>query len=177
VSFLKQYSIQFASLKPGNYTFEFVLNDKFFENFDESEIKKGDVKIHVDLEKQARMLVFNFNIEGKVQLVCDRCLDEFEQAIKSEQRLIVKLGSEKKEETEEIIVIPEADHTILLAQFFYEYVHLALPVKKVHPTDKKGKSLCNKEVIKKLKEHEIKENSKPDKSDPRWDVLKKIKFN
>jgi uncharacterized protein len=177
VSFLKQYSIQFASLKPGNYTFEFVVNDKFFENFDESEVKKGEVKIVVELEKQARMLVINFNIEGTVQLVCDRCLDEYTQPLKSEERLIVKLGSEKKEETEEIIVIQEADHTISLAQYFYEYINLALPIKKVHPTDSKGKSQCNKEVIKKLKEHEVKESSEPDKSDPRWDALRKIKFN
>jgi uncharacterized protein len=177
VSFLKQYSIQFASLKPGNYTFEFVVNDKFFENFDESEIKKGHVKILVDLEKEVRMLIFNFNIEGTVKLICDRCLDEYDQSINSEERLIVKLGSEKKEETEEIIIIPEADHSISLAQFFYEYIHLALPVKKVHPSDNKGKSLCNKEVIKKLKEHEKKESNGPEKPDPRWDALKKIKFN
>jgi len=177
VSFLKQYSIQFASLKPENYTFEFVVNDKFFENFDESEIKKGHVKILVDLERQTRMLIFNFKIEGVVKLLCDRCLDEYDQPIHSEERLIVKLGSEKKEETEEIVVIPEADHSISLAQFFYEYIHLALPVKKVHPSNSKGKSLCNKEVIKKLKEHENTKSNESEKPDPRWDALKKIKFN
>ena len=177
MNFLKQYSIQFASLKPGNYTFEFVANDKFFENFDESEVKKGHVKISADLERQARMLIFNFRIIGEVKLICDRCLDEYDQPVQSEERLIVKLGNEKKEETEEIIIIPEADHSISLAQYFYEFIHLALPVKKVHPVDSKGKSLCNKEVIKKLKEHQRNEKNETEESDPRWEALKKIKFN
>jgi len=177
LSFLKEFSIQFASLNPGNYEFKFVADEKFFEKFDESEVRNGHVNIAVDLEKQARMLILNFVIEGTVKLICDRCLDEYDQQIHSEERLIVKLGKEMKEETEEIIMIPESDHSISLIQFIYEFIHLALPTKRVHPLDNKGKTSCDKDVIKKLEDYEKTNNNEDEKSDPRWDALKNIKFN
>ena len=176
LSFLNQYTIQFASLNLGTYSFEFEITDKFFENFEESEIKKAKVNVQIDFEKQSRLMILDFNLKGFVNVMCDRCLIDFDFAIESTQRLIVKFGPEKKEETDEIITIPESDHEINVAQFIYEYVHLSLPPKRVHPENEKGESLCDPEIIKKLEAFKGKENEKQE-GDPRWEALKKIKFN
>ncbi|GAG53875.1 unnamed protein product, partial [marine sediment metagenome] len=56
------------------------------------------------------------------------------------------------------------------------YIHLALPPKRAHPDDENGKSMCDAEILKKLKELKGKEIEKQD-NDPRWEALKKIKFN
>jgi uncharacterized protein len=173
---LKLYTIQFASLKPGAYTFDFEISDKFFEHFDESEIKKGKVNVQIGLEKQSRLMVLDFNLKGFVSVMCDRCLVDFDLAIESDQKLIVKFGNEKKEETDEIITIAESDHEIDVAQFIYEYIHLSLPPKRVHLDNEKGESQCDPVIIKKLEEHKGKEIETPD-NDPRWEALKKIKFN
>ncbi len=176
MSFLNQFAIKFASLTPGTYTFDFEISDKFFENFEASEIQKARVDVVVEMEKQSRMLVLDFNVKGFVNVMCDRCLVDFDFPIESTQRLIVKYGPEKKEETDEIITIPESDHEINVAQFIYEYIHLALPPKRVHPDNEKGESLCDAEIIKKLEALKSKESEKQD-SDPRWEALKQIKFN
>lgn len=177
MSLLKQFSIQFANLKSGTYDFEFDVNEKFFENFKESEITNGKLNTTIELQREASMLILNFDIKGIVKLTCDRCLDDFDQKIETRNQLIIKFGLETKEETDEIIIIPESDHTLNVAQYIYEFIHLALPTKRIHPEDKNGKSLCNKEIIKKLEQHKAIEDSKEEEIDSRWEELKNIKFN
>lgn len=176
MGFLDQFSIQFSGLKAGLYYFEFFIDDKFFKNFSESEIRQGKVNVKIELQKQVRMFVLDFNLKGTVNLTCDRCLDDFDFDINTSNKLVVKIGTKKIEETDEIIIIPEEEHEINVAQFIYEYIHLALPVKRTHPDDENGFSFCNKEIIKKLKEHKSDEK-KSNKTDPRWETLKKLRLN
>jgi len=171
VNYLAHFIIPFIGLKVGNHTFTFEVDEKFFEHFEYSEIKKG--KLHVDclLEKQVRMMVLYFDITGTVKVACDRCAEEFDMPIAGQQKLIVKFGVDHTEESEDILVITEKEHELDVSQFLYEYIHLLLPFKKVHGTDEKGKSLCDAEVIRYIKETE----DHPD--DPRWEALKKLKDN
>jgi uncharacterized metal-binding protein YceD (DUF177 family) len=175
LSFLDQFAIQFAGLKPGSYNFDFAINESFFEKFTESEIKKGAVNVQVELQRQARMMVLLFNMNGSVILTCDRCLDEFGFPIDHQTKLIVNFGKDNSEDSEEIITIAESENEINIAQFVYEFIHLALPMKRIHPDDEKGVSTCNSEVMKKLKEHTASTIENTD--DPRWNILKDIKFN
>jgi len=71
-----------------------------------------------------------------------------------------------------MITMPADEFHFDLSQFFYEYIHLALPIKRVHPDDKEGRSTCDPEMIKKLQEHVIEDKNS---TDPRWDGLKKLK--
>jgi uncharacterized metal-binding protein YceD (DUF177 family) len=121
------------------------------------------------------MMVLLFNMKGSVMLTCDRCLDEFDIPVDSQTKLIVNFGKDNSEDSEEIITISESENEINVAQFIYESIHLALPMKRVHPDDEKGNSTCNSEVMKKLQEHTS--ETSEDNDDPRWDILKKITFN
>lgn len=176
MNFLNQFVIPISSLEPGDHQFDFTIDEQFFEKFDESEVKQGKVQVHVDVQKQATMVVMNFELKGSVGLVCDRCLGDFDYPFSSTERLIVKYGAVSEEESDEIITIQESEHELNIAQYLYEYIHLTLPMKRIHPEDEQGNSLCDKEVLKKLEELEIKEEHQ-DEADPRWDVLKNIKFN
>jgi len=169
VNYLRHFIIPFSGLKVGNHTFNFEIEDKFFEHFEYSEIRKG--RLHVDcvLDKQLRMMVLYFDIDGMVTIPCDRCAEEFDQPINGKQKLIVKFGADHKEESEDILVITEKEHELDISQFLYEYIHLMLPFKKVHGTDENGNSLCNPEVIRYIVEKE--EHS----IDPRWEALQKLK--
>lgn len=171
MNYLRHFIIPFSGLKAGNHNFAFKIDDKFFEHFEYSEIREG--KVHVDclLDKQVRMMVLFFDIAGTVRVPCDRCAEEFDQLIEGKQKLIVKFGADHTEESEEVLVITEKEHELDISQFLYEYVHLLLPIKKVHGTDEHGNSLCNPEVIRFIKETE------DHPVDPRWEVLKKLKDN
>lgn len=170
----KEFKIPFAGLSLSKHTYNLKVNDKFFDLFEFSEIKKGDLNVEVVLNKQTSMLIFDFIISGKVEVMCDRCTEDFMLPIHSENHLIVKLGNENFEENDQIVSIPGTDHEIDLSHFIYEYIILSIPARRVHP-DVKGKPGCDEEVIKKLEKISVKEEQQ--EADPRWDALKKLKKN
>ncbi len=171
MNYLKQFIISFRGLSIGTHHFKFDIDDRFFENYEYSEIKKGKIAVDLLLEKQQRMLILKFTIKGYVNVMCDRCLEYFNQQISGKERLIVKFGEKKYEETDEILIIPETEQRIDISHYIYEYINLLVPYRHVHPEDENGISQCNPEAIKR-----IEELSKHKTLDHRWDVLKKLKF-
>lgn len=169
---LKKLEIPFKGLLIGEHEYDFTISDSFFEAIEYSDIKHGDLSVHINLDKQSGMIVLNFSIQGAVTLPCDRCLEDFSFPIDAHEILIVKFGPERLEESDEVIVLPETDHSLQLWSFIYEYISLQIPYRKVHPDDENGNSTCNQELIEK-----IDQISKSNHSDPRWDALKDIKFD
>jgi len=169
VDFLKQFMIPFSGLSLGNHDFQFKITNEFFEHFGYSEIEDANIEVKVLLDKQGSMLVFDFDIHGEVDFICDRCQDIFSMEIEGRERLIIKFSGDQAEQTDEIIILPLSDNKIDLSQHLFEYINLLFPYKRVHPDDNNGVSQCNKEMIEKLKSLE-----KTQQFDPRWDALKKI---
>jgi uncharacterized metal-binding protein YceD (DUF177 family) len=170
MDYFKQFVIQFGGLKPGMHQFSFSIDHVFFDHFEYSEIKKGLLDVTIDMEKEEKMLVLHFSIHGKVEVPCDRCYIPFDLEISGKENLIVKFGKDYHEENEEIQIIPEGEHHLDVSPFIYEYIHLLMPFRKVHPEDEEGNSLCDPDVIKR-----IDDNEKDFEPDPRWEVLKKLK--
>lgn len=168
----RQFVIPFKGLKVGKHDFVFEIGNKFFDDFEGSEISNGTLQVQVILEKRPSMLEFDFILKGSVIVTCDRCLDDLEVPIDFSSKLFVKFGDTTEEQTDEIIVLSHAEHELDVMQYIYEFAHLSLPFKRVHPNDKKGKSTCNKEMLKKLDEYIIR-NDQED-TDPRWDDLKNL---
>jgi len=165
------YSIPLAGLKEARYTYDFKIGDDFFEAFEGSEIKRGEFRAMVVLEKRSTHIELDIAINGRAEVVCDRCLDTFYLPVSSANRLFVKQGREWEEADPDMVTMPLDEHEIDLSQFFYEYIHLALPLKRIHPDDSKGRTTCNREMIRKLEAHFI---TGEGDSDPRWDELKKL---
>lgn len=178
VKYLSKYEIAFKGLKEGNHQFDFEMDDTFFGKFEGSEVKRGSINAKVLLTKQSTLLILNFAVKGTVELLCDRCLDKYNQKVNNKSKLFVKFGQEDEEMSDEIIVIPFDDHQLNVAQFLYEIVVLGLPIKHVHP-NKKGKSTCDPEMIKKLDEYLVNEEPVDDEEpvDERWNELKKLLDN
>ncbi len=170
MEYLKQFVISFGGLKPGVHQFSFEVDDLFFEQFEHSEIKKGKLTIGVAFEREEKMLILNFLINGKVDVPCDRCYESFLLPVYGKERLIIKFGNDFHEENEEVLIIPVGETQIDISPFIYEFVHLLIPYRRVHPEDENGNSQCDPEVIKRIDEREA--ASEPD---PRWEVLKKLK--
>jgi uncharacterized protein len=165
-----QFVIPFGGLKQGNHQYPFEIDESFFDHFEYGEIKKGTLSVGLDLEKEGNLLVLNFNFRGQVEIPCDRCGELFSLAISGNDRLIVKSGSGYYEEDEMIQVIPEGESQIDVSPFIYEFIHLLLPIRRVHPDDMNGESTCNPEILKKLDPEQ--KSSMPD---PRWEALNKLR--
>jgi uncharacterized metal-binding protein YceD (DUF177 family) len=166
LGYLKQYILPFSGLSLGKHLYHFDIDAKFFTEFDYTEIEQASINVDLTLDKQERMLVFDFVIKGSINVICDRCLDNFDFIIDKQERLIVKFGEEFGEEADDIIIIPESENQIDISSYLYEYIILMLPIKKTHPEDENGNTMCNPDIIKKLNEL-----SKPE-PDSRWDSLK-----
>ncbi len=165
------YEIPVSGLKEGQHTFHFEINDKFFDLFEESEIKEGDLDAVLTVDKGTSLTELVIRISGRVRICCDRCLEMFWYPVDCENRLVVKFGNAQEDDDPEIITLPRDEHDLDLSQYFYEYIHLALPIQRFHPDDSNGKSTCDPDMIHKLWEHLVVEEVK---NDPRWAELKKL---
>ena len=166
--------------------YEFQLDNQFFADLDAPEVQKGAVNVSLKVRKTSGVYQLDFHTEGKVIVICDRCLDEMEQLIETDDQLKVKLGTEFSE-IDDIVVVPEEDGYINVAWFIYEFIALSIPMKHVHAPGK-----CNKDMVSKLSKHlrvkkdeddemdNVEESTLDNESqeiDPRWNELKKILDN
>jgi uncharacterized metal-binding protein YceD (DUF177 family) len=168
------FAIPIGGLKEGRYNYDFDITSSFFGDFEESEVHEGELKVMVEIEKRSSLMELNIRINGVVNISCDRCLDVFRHPLNCENRLLVKFGKTHDDSDPDIITIPPDEHELDLKQYFYEYILLAMPIQRVHPPGKDGKSTCDPIMIEKLKAHIVTEEPEPD---PRWDELKKLISN
>jgi uncharacterized protein len=172
---LDKYSIPFAGLAKGDHQFEFEIDDKFFESFENSVIQKARVHVDLDLNKAETVLTLIFRMAGSITQTCDRCLEEFEIPINFTQILLVRFGIPGVGETDDIIVISHSDHQLNVAQHIYDYLSLQIPMRVVHPDDENGNPGCNPEFLDRLKTETDENENQP--GDPRWEILKNLGLN
>ena len=75
---MKEYKIAHRGLGEGVHTFEFVMDDGFFDCFDATKGTKGKVNARVNIVKSSLLMEVRMTIEGTVEAICDRCLEEME---------------------------------------------------------------------------------------------------
>lgn len=175
----------------GESLLEYHLDNEFFEAIGEEAIQKGNVNAKIRVVKSAKQSELFFDLEGKVVVLCDRCLEEMDQPIKTTGHLIVRMGKEFKDDGDDIVIVPEEQGEINVSWFLYEFVELAIPIKHVHPFGH-----CNQGMAAKLSQHMVDSDSLEDDADPmpdfdapsegvqtpteapidpRWEALKKLK--
>lgn len=164
--------MHYKKLTIGKHNYSFCIDNRFFEKNEYPDVKNGKVKVDVELEKKEKLLLLRFIISGEVTVMCDRCLDYYNQPIEGQESLTLKIGNENTEESFDTSTISESQNEIDISNYIYEYICLLIPIKRVHPEAKNGKSLCNKEMI-----NRINELSNYNSTDSRWEILKKISFN
>ncbi len=175
----KEYAIAFKGLKDGVHQFAFAIDSKFFALFEIPLYENGTVKVDVVLTKGNQMLIFDFQISGKVESVCDNCLEPINVPVNCNGKLYVKFGEEYDEPAEDVIVLPHEEHEFNLAQFIYDLIVTSLPIRHLHPANKNGKTACNPEMLQKLKQYLVEEapaytKEEEETTDPRWSELKKL---
>lgn len=173
---LKDYMISFSGLKDGVHSFDFEINDKFFEAFENTRFQQSELKLKVEMDKQETMFQFHFSIIGNMKIECDRCLELYTQEVLVDEMLIVKFGRETYEEAENILVLNEKEYEIKLAQYIYEFISLSLPMRLIHPEDENGEPGCHPDFLDSYNEQDDAEEEE-DPIDPRWEALKNLKKN
>jgi len=191
MSKFEQYNIRLKDLNDEIQQFEYDLNEEYFKKIDSEEVRKGNLKAIVKVQRKQNLYELKFTIDGTILIPCDRCLDLMEQSIQYKEKLQVKFGDRFSEE-DDIVIVPESDGGINIAWFLYEFIVLNIPIKHVHPTGE-----CNKTMVTKLKKHITRQKDDDDEdgtppifddddddfiadevqTDPRWDGLQNISEN
>ncbi len=169
----KEYTISFTGLKAGLSHYDYLIEHSFFRLFEHSAIKEARIWVNLDLTKESRMLILDFNTKGTVCVPCDLCTEYFHLPIQGKNRLIIQFGNESYENTDEIIVLTKDTSEVNIAQYIYEYIHLLVPHKIIHSMGTSGDNKCDKKtlgVLNKLR-HASKSSENPD---PRWEALRKL---
>ncbi|GAA4245335.1 DUF177 domain-containing protein [Winogradskyella psychrotolerans] len=172
---LKSYTIPFVGLKEGMHHFDFQIDNTFFQHFEYDEFNAIDVKIDLEFEKKSTLLELNFSAEGSVNVNCDISNEPYNQAINDNFKLVVKFGNEYNDDNDDILIVPHGEYEINVAQYIYELIILAVPIKRVHPGIEDGS--LESDILSKLEELSPSEDHKTKSSediDPRWNNLKKL---
>ena len=175
---LRSFDIEIYKLSDKKHQYQYAIDDHFFEHFPHSLIEKGDLQVTVTLDKQPRLIQVDFEITGTVTLVCDRSLEEFEHPLHIQEALLYQYGEEEKELTDEIIIITRNTQRINLAQYIYEFIGLAIPMKKIHPkfrTDEDDLPFTQGSVVFTTSKDDTDPKENQEATDPRWEALKKLR--
>ena len=172
--------VQFSGLSTGKYEYSYVLDNTFFEGYENEDLREGKVDFEVTLERHERMLMFTFLFKGEVKTTCDRCLGEMSVPLEGEEHLCVKFSDTETSDDENVVYLPESAYQIDLAQWMYEYVAVRMPIQKIHEDGK-----CDPEMLKFISdkpaeevaesaEEEVVRELEEGETDPRWDALKQL---
>jgi uncharacterized protein len=170
-----KFDIEIIRLSDGVHQYEYELEDSFFSLIEESFIKKGSLRATVELNKSERLMEALFKISGTVELTCDRSLEIFDYKINSEEKLIFKYGETFEEISEDVVMIPRDLQRLSLVQYLYDFIGLAIPMKKLHPKFENSEDSTDNDVL--IYQSDKKENNTDEapSNDPRWNALKDLK--
>ena len=169
---LETYKIDLKGLKEDETVLDFDLRDDFFQSLDGSQLEHGALHVSVSIRKMTGFFELLFHTEGSVTVSCDRCLDDMEQPISTDNHMMVKLGDTYSDD-DDTVTIDENEGILDLSWFIYEFIMLAIPIKHVHAPGK-----CNSAMTQKLEELSGAVRSGEEEAeaiDPRWEALLKLK--
>jgi uncharacterized metal-binding protein YceD (DUF177 family) len=126
------------------------------------------------LDKRETFLDVEFGIKGVAKLVCDRSLEPFDFPIDTTSKVVFKYGEEDVELTEELVVINRETASLELGQYIFEFIALAIPMKRLHPKfqDEEDDEIEGKIIY---TSGDGENDSDDENIDPRWEQLKKLK--
>jgi uncharacterized metal-binding protein YceD (DUF177 family) len=173
---LKDFSVNIIGLSKKVHHFQFELKDGFFWHYGKEVLSSGDFKAEVSLDKRETFIEVDFKISGHAKLICDRSLEPFDHPLNIDRKVIFKYGEEPQEISDEIVIITRDQDSIDLGQFMYEFIVLAIPIKKIHPDlkdEEENDDGSNVKIV--YSTSTEKEEKKEEEIDPRWEKLRKLK--
>lgn len=153
------YEIAFVGLKTGFHEFTYEIDDKFFEPYQQQDFSNCRAQVKLRLEKNNSFMLLKFDVDGKVDVVCDRCGNNLGIQLWDEFNIVVKMVEEpelmnEREEDPDVYYISRTESHLDVADWIYEFINLSIPMQKMCKEDEIGGPQCNTEVLEKLKKME-----------------------
>lgn len=174
----REFEIAFVGLKPGAHEFEYDLDNQFFQDRGCSDASNVNAHVKLTLEKNTGFMLLKFDVDGKADVSCDRCGNPITMNLWDEFNMVVKLVENPEEmndqeEDPDIYYIARTESHLDVSGWVYEFVMLSIPSQRLCPVDASGKSQCNEEVLKKLRQME--DQNRESNAGQLWKGLEKFK--
>jgi uncharacterized protein len=184
---LGAYRVNIVGLSNQIHHFQYEIGGSLFEEYGKDLVSDGTFRAEVSLDKRETFLEADFSISGTAHLICDRSLEPFDYPIKMRRKVVFKYGDQDEEITDEITIIQRDTAWIELGQYLYEFIALAIPLKKLHPRFQESGEDEDDESEGKIvytsggsegaddDDRQAGQHNGDDDIDPRWSALKKLK--
>ena len=153
---LDGYKVDLKSMSSDTVSYRWQADNDFFSAVQGSEIKQGMLDVALRVKRTSGAYELEFQLQGEVEVTCDRCLESMNQPIDAFCTLRVVMGEDFVDDGD-VVVIPEREGIINVAWNIYEFAALQIPLRHVHPD-------CEA----------LSESSEEERVDPRWAELKKL---
>jgi uncharacterized metal-binding protein YceD (DUF177 family) len=179
VGILQEYTVEIAKLQNKDYHYTWSGNRAFFEFFEESLVQNGNFEVKMKLRKSDALLQLDFDIQGNLELVCDRSLDIFSYPFQTQGKQVLQFSDHNEVLDDEFELIAKGTPQINVAQYIYELIMLAVPMKKLHPRYQEKSNEGDIKLVYSSEEKELKKETEEKNAeiDPRWAELKKLLEN
>jgi uncharacterized metal-binding protein YceD (DUF177 family) len=165
------FVIPVTTLRMGRNELDFTADWRFFERFESSPIQQGSFEIDVIFDRFQDHWHLVFEIEGKMDTECDRCLTPISLPVSGSHELYVKFDEGEPQEAE-VINMPRETTQFDISQFVYEFIVLSVPMIKRFDCENEKPRPCDLEMLAKLSGHQRSEESAS-----QWDALKQIRLS
>ncbi|MEQ8336541.1 MAG: DUF177 domain-containing protein [Cyclobacteriaceae bacterium] len=167
----REYQIDIFNLSNQLHEFEFAIDDALLSMTENSALTRGKGNCKLLMQKSETMMTLHFSIAVEVGLTCDRSLDSYSYPMNIEEDYIIKFGEVDDDSHEEYTIIRKDTPSIYVDSLIYEFISLAVPMKKLHPRYE-GQETPDLIYSTKISDEEEKTE---EVADPRWEALKKLK--
>ena len=170
---MPKHYIRIAGLKEGEHRQAFEIKDKFFEAYEQSEVKTGSFIVNTLVVLRGLDRKLTINIEGTItNLLCDYCAQKLEWPISITSNFVIKESEKETESTDEVIYVLSNQHQLNINQLIFEMINLSIPSKRTHNKSEQEEEKCDKKMLELMEKYAKKTNKE---TDPRWEVLNKLK--
>lgn len=174
----REFEIAFVGLKPGIHTFDYEIDDKFFDVFQQQDFFNCKANVKLTIDKKTSFLLLKFEMGGNLEVTCDRCNNNLPLELWDEFRMTVKMVEEPElmndqEEDPDVYYISSSESYIDVANWIYEFINLSIPMQRTCSFEKMDGPHCNRAAMEMLKKMSAKE--KENKENPIWKGLEKFK--
>jgi uncharacterized metal-binding protein YceD (DUF177 family) len=173
----REFEIAFVGLKPGVHEFNYRIDDRFFEEYNEQDFRNPDANVKLLLEKSNGFMILRFEIGGKAEVACDRCNNNLPLQLFDEIKVMIKMTDDpalmnEQEEDPDVYYISRGESHIDIKDWIYEFINLSIPMQKTCEYENMDGPYCNPSA------REVLKNMRPDESqgaNPIWKGLEKFK--
>jgi len=132
-----RYILTVSQTPEGKSEIVWPLDNRLFEAIGANyEIEELSGAVQVSIQRDVYFLRLEIAVEGEARVLCDRCLQPIGLPFRAQHQQVYALIERYPkfpEESEEFYELGPREDRIDLTQAVYDYVCLALPVKRVRP--------------------------------------------